>query len=195
MRMSTIIGGVASSAVIVAMAVVYLTADEAKAAVEPKEIVYIERVVERIVHVPVPMQPRPDTKAVFAEISKEERHCLALNVYFESRGESKVGQEFVGWVTLNRVMNSDFPDTICAVVWEDQQFSWTHDGKSDRPKDKPAWATAQAIAGEVVQAYGVERDPTEGATYFHATTVNPNWAKGFERVVRIDNHIFYVDKG
>ena len=195
MRMSTIIGGVASSAVIVAMAVVYLTADEAKAAVEPKEIVYIERVVERIVHVPVPMQPRPDPEAIFAEVSKEDRHCLALNVYFESRGESKVGQEFVGWVTLNRVMDSDFPDTICAVVWEDQQFSWTHDGKSDRPKDQAAWATAQVVAEEVLQSYGVERDPTEGATYFHAASVKPTWAKSFERVVRIDNHIFYTDRG
>jgi spore germination cell wall hydrolase CwlJ-like protein len=193
--MSTIIGGVASSAVIVAMAVVYLTADEAKAAVEPKEVVYIDRVVERIVHVPVPMQPRPDPEAIFAEVSKEDRHCLALNVYFESRGESKVGQEFVGWVTLNRVMDSDFPDTICAVVWEDQQFSWTHDGKSDRPKDQAAWATAQVVAEEVLQSYGVERDPTEGATYFHAASVKPTWAKSFERVVRIDNHIFYTDRG
>jgi spore germination cell wall hydrolase CwlJ-like protein len=195
MRMIHILGGVASSAVIVAMAVVYLTADEAKAAVEPKEVVYIDRVVERIVHVPVPMQPRPDPEAIFAEVSKEERHCLALNVYFESRGESKVGQEFVGWVTLNRVMDSDFPDTICAVVWEDQQFSWTHDGKSDRPKDQAAWATAQVVAEEVLQSYGVERDPTEGATYFHATSVKPTWAKSFERVVRIDNHIFYTDRG
>jgi spore germination cell wall hydrolase CwlJ-like protein len=92
-------------------------------------------------------------------------------------------------------MDSDFPDTICAVVWEDQQFSWTHDGKSDRPKDQAAWATAQVVAEEVLQSYGVERDPTEGATYFHAASVKPTWAKSFERVVRIDNHIFYTDRG
>jgi spore germination cell wall hydrolase CwlJ-like protein len=193
MKMKFILGGVASSAVIVAMAVVYLTADEAKAAVDPKEIVYIERVVERIVHVPMPPQPR--RVRPFKAVSDEDQECLALNIYFESRGESKVGQEFVGWVTLNRVMNSDFPDTICAVVWEDQQFSWTHDGKSDRPRDTTAWATAQAIAGEVLAAYGVERDPTEGSTYFHADSVTPSWAKSFERVVRIDNHIFYADNG
>jgi spore germination cell wall hydrolase CwlJ-like protein len=195
MRMIHILGGVASSAVIVAMAVVYLTADEAKAAVDPKEIVYIERVVERVVHVPVPMQPRPDPEAIFADASTEDLYCLAQNIYFESRGESRVGQEFVGWVTLNRVMNSDFPSEICKVVWQDSQFSWTHDGKSDQPRDPAAWATAQTIAREVVQTYGVDRDPTEGATYFHATTVKPNWAKQFERVVQIDNHIFYVDKG
>ena len=199
MRMIHILGGVASSAVIVAMAVVYLTADEAKAAVDPKEIVYVdrvvERVVERVVHVPMPTRPGQDPEAIFADASTEDRYCLAQNIYFESRGESQVGQEFVAWVTLNRVQNSDFPGEICSVVWQDSQFSWTHDGKSDKPRDAAAWATAQAIAGEVIQAYGIERDPTEGATYFHATTVNPNWAKGFERVVRIDNHIFYVDKG
>jgi spore germination cell wall hydrolase CwlJ-like protein len=189
MRMSTILGGVASSAVIVAMAVVYLTADRAQAAADPKEVVYIDRMVERVVHVPVP--PRPVPEAVFADVSEKDRYCLAQNVYFESRGESKVGQGSVGWVTLNRVMDSDFPNTICEVVWQSNQFSWTHDGRSDTPKNSAAWATAQAIAAEVIGAYGVDRDPTEGATYFHADHVNPKWAKRFNRVVQIDGHIFY----
>lgn len=192
MRMSTILGGIASSAVIVAMAVVYLTADEAKAAVEPKEVIYIDRVVERIVHVPMPPQPR--RVRPFKAVSDEDQECLAKNIYFEARGESTVGQEAVAWVTLNRVMNSNFPGEICKVVWQDSQFSWTHDGKSDRPRDRAAWATAQAIAGEVLAAYGVERDPTEGSTYFHADSVNPSWAKHFNRVVQIDGHIFYADR-
>ena len=196
MKMIHILGGVASSAVILASAFIYSTATKADAAVQPKEIVYVDRVVERVVHVSVPPRPdHTDPEAVFADASEEDLRCLALNVYFESRGESQVGQEFVAWVTLNRVMDRDFPNNICDVVWQDEQFSWTHDGKSDTPKDKAAWAQAQAITNEVIQAYGVERDPTEGATYFHATTVDPHWAKSFERVVRIDNHIFYVDRG
>lgn len=193
MKMTHILGGVASSAVIVAMAVVYLTAKEAKAAVETKEVVYIDRVVERIVHVPVPPQPR--RVRPFKNVTDNDKECLAKNVYFEARGESTVGQEAVAWVTLNRVANSSFPDDICTVIWQDSQFSWTHDGKSDRPRDSVAWATAQSIAEEVLIAYGAERDPTEGATYFHAATVNPGWVKSFERVVRIDNHIFYADRG
>jgi hypothetical protein len=196
MRMIHILGGVASSAVIVAMAVVYLTADEAKAAVDPKETVYIDRIVEveveRVIHVPMPPQPRAQT--VIEAVSDEDRKCLAKNIYFEARGESQVGQAAVAWVTLNRVAASEFPTNICAVVWQSSQFSWTHDGKSDRPRDPAAWATAQAIAREVVEAYGVDRDPTEGATYFHATTVKPKWAKQFERVVQIDNHIFFLDR-
>ncbi len=195
MKMSIILGGVASSAVILAMAFIYFTAERAEAAVDPKEIVYVDRVVERVIHVAMPQRPYTDPEAIFADASEKDRYCLAQNIYFESRGESTVGQEFVGWVTLNRVMNSDFPGEICKVVWQKDQFSWTHDGKSDTPKDKDAWATAQVIAGEVITAYGVDRDPTEGATYFHATSVKPDWAKSFERVVRIDNHIFYVDRG
>lgn len=191
MKMSTIVGGVASSAVILAMALIYNTAEKAEAAVQPKEIVFVDRVVEveveRVVYVPARAEP----EAIFADISDEERHCLALNVYFEARGESALGQEFVGWVTLNRVQDHRFPNTVCGVVWQDQQFSWTHDGKSDRPRDAEAWATAQAIAASVIESYGVELDPTEGSLYFHADYVNPYWADDFNRVVRVDNHIFY----
>jgi spore germination cell wall hydrolase CwlJ-like protein len=195
MKMKLILGGVASSAVILASAFIYSTATKANAAVNPKEIVYIDRIVEveRIVEVPV--KATPDPEAIFNDVSDKDRECLELNIYFESRGESKVGQEFVGWVTLNRVMDSKFPNTICDVVWQDSQFSWTHDGKSDTPRDKTAWAAAQAIAEQVINTYGVDTDPTEGSTYFHAHYVTPNWAKRFERVVRIDNHIFYADRG
>jgi spore germination cell wall hydrolase CwlJ-like protein len=195
MKMSTIIGGFASSAVIFASAFIYSTAPGAQAAENPVEVVYVDRVVEHTVYVKLPADPVLDPEAIFADSSTAERKCLALNIYFESRGESQVGQEFIGWVTLNRVLNSDFPNDICAVVWQDGQFSWTKDGKSDKPAEPAAWATAQTIADQLLLSYGVDRDPTEGATYFHAGYVSPDWAKRFERVVRIDNHIFYADKG
>lgn len=191
MRVNMIVGGVASSAVILASAFIYWTAQKAEAALPGKEIVYVNRIIERVVEVPAPAVPDPE--AVFADISKEERDCLALNIYFESRGESAIGQEFIGWVTLNRVIDQKFPNTICEVVWEDKQFSWTHDGKSDKPKDKDAWATAQAIADQVIQSYGVIRDPTEGATFFHADYANPYWNTSVKKVVQIDKHIFYKD--
>lgn len=191
MKMSYILGGVASSAVILASAFIYLTAPEAKAAVEPPNVVFIERVVEKIVHVTIP--PRADPEAIFADISDADRECLALNVYFESRGESEIGQQFVAWVTLNRVMDDKFPNTVCDVVWEDKQFSWTHDGKSDKPKDKAAWAKAQAIANGVIESYGVVTDPTDGSTFFHADYSNPYWTESVNKVVQIDNHVFYKD--
>ena len=195
MKMSTIIGGFASSAVIFASAFIYSAAPKAQAAENPVKVVYVDRVVEHTVYFKLPADPEPDLEAIFADSSTAERKCLALNIYFESRGESHVGQEFIGWVTLNRVISNEFPNDICAVVWQDGQFSWTKDGKSDKPAEPEAWAAAQTIADQLLLSYGVDRDPTEGATYFHAGYVSPEWAKRFERVVRIDNHIFYSNKG
>jgi spore germination cell wall hydrolase CwlJ-like protein len=193
MKMISIVGGIASSAAITASALIYPSAKPAVAAAQP-ETVYVERVVEveRVVYVP---QPLPEPELMFADMSAEDRHCLALNVYFESKGESLLGQAAVAWVTLNRVTHSEFPNDVCSTVWQSSQFSWTNDGKSDVPSDETAWATAQQIVEQVIQEYGSGRDPVDGATYFHASYVKPDWAQRFERVVRVDGHIFYADRG
>lgn len=195
MKMSYIFGGVASSAVILASALIYTTAHEAKAAVEPERVVYVNRVVEKVVEkiVEVPVAA-PPPESIFSDVSNKDRQCLALNIYFESRGESQIGQEFVGWVTLNRTTSGKFPNNICDVVWEHKQFSWTHDGKSDKPKDQQAWAAAQEVANNVLSVYGIDRDPTEGATFFHADHTNPYWTDGMDKVVQIDNHVFYKEQ-
>jgi spore germination cell wall hydrolase CwlJ-like protein len=121
--------------------------------------------------------------------------CLALNVYFEARGESTLGQRAVAWTTLNRVDHNEYPDSICGVVWEDSQFSWTNDGKSDTPKDSEAWTEAQKIAWSVwyEHMFGLY-DPTDGSIMFHADNVKPYWRKDFERTSQIDGHIFYKDE-
>lgn len=133
------------------------------------------------------------TEDIFGDIDEIERECLALNVYFESRGESLIGQRFVAWVTLNRVLDQRFANTVCGVVWEYKQFSWTFDGKSDIPSDKAAWLEAEEVAREVVEAYGVLRDPTDGATFFHAASTTPHWGNDMTKVVQIDNLVFYKD--
>ena len=38
-----------------------------------------------------------------------EIDCLALNIYFEARGEPKLGQIAVGHVVLNRVVDKRYP--------------------------------------------------------------------------------------
>ncbi|MCR4301881.1 MAG: cell wall hydrolase, partial [Sulfuricaulis sp.] len=47
--------------------------------------------------------------------------CLALNVYFEARGEPSAGQFAVAEVTMNRVASGRYPDTVCGVV---HQKNW-----------------------------------------------------------------------
>ena len=123
--------------------------------------------------------------------------CLALNVYWEARSESELGQKAVAAVTLNRVKSEAFPNDICSVVRQGGerrhrcQFSWWCDGKKDVPTDMTAWEEAvriaQATLDESVQ------DPTHGALFYHATYVNPSWASRMTKTRKIGRHIFFKD--
>ena len=123
--------------------------------------------------------------------TRSELHCLALNIYFESRGESKKGQKAVAWVTLNRSYDSEYPDDICDVVYDGGQFSWTRDKKSDDPNDSAAWAQALYIAYDILKSHKVSNDPTDGAVMFHTSNSKPYWRKSYVITTKIDGHIFY----
>ena len=124
-----------------------------------------------------------------AKFTKKEEYCLAQNIYFESRGEETEGQIAVAHVTMNRVVHKKFPNTICKVVWQNKQFSWTHDGKSDKPRHKVAWAKAQQIARDVLN--GELKDNTNGSLFFHTAGVSPYWKKKVTFEKRIGYHLFY----
>ena len=131
-----------------------------------------------------------------ATISEENRYCLQQNVYFEARNQSELGQRAVAWVTLHRLDSARYPDNICGVVWQNRQFSWTHDGLSDNPGtnviEQRAWAKAQEVVDSVLLEWASgEPSPVQGATMFHADYVRPFWADSYERVTQIDDHIFY----
>jgi len=102
----------------------------------------------------------------------------------------------VAWVTLNRVEDNRYPDTICDVVWQHKQFSWTHDGKADTPSnnelEQRAWEDAGLVAEVTLLDWARDaRSPVEEATHYHADYVNPYWAASYAEVTRVDNHIFY----
>lgn len=123
----------------------------------------------------------------------KELKCLADNIYFESLIEPVAGQIAVANVTMNRVNSPHFPNTVCEVVWQKKQFSWTHDGKSDVPSEKVLWFEVYNIAEKVYN--GEISDITEGSTFYHADYVNPSWASKMDRkVVKIGRHIFYWNK-
>ena len=121
--------------------------------------------------------------------------CLAMNIYFEARSESTLGQHAVAQVTMNRVASDKYPNSVCDVVWQSGQFSWTNDGKSDVPKNKEAWEKAKHIAKLTLEDSTRERFfiPPE-VLYYHANYVKPYWAKKFVVVKKYGNHIFYRSK-
>ena len=128
----------------------------------------------------------------------EELECLALNVYFEARGESNEGQVAVAHVVMNRAADSRFPGHLCAVIRdggkssENCQFSWWCDRLSDQPAHMTDWEAAKDVARAVY--WGDVADPTGGALWYHATHVKAYWRGQFQKSRKIGNHIFYRDK-
>ena len=127
------------------------------------------------------------------ELDPKEHECLALNIYHESRGERVEGQIGVAHVTLNRVNHDAWPNTICEVVYQNKQFSWTHTIKDHTPKEDKSWQKAKVIARDVM--IGNTADPTEGATFYHAGYVNPEWNQYMKVSKIIGQHIFYYWDG
>lgn len=138
----------------------------------------------------------------------EDEHCMALNIYHESRSENIAGKYAVADVVLNRVKDDRWPNTVCEVIHESEmrpswadptvmvpkrhrcQFSWFCDGMNDEPKDIDAYNDALVVASQIIKENRY-RGITEGATHYHATYVNPNWNKRFQQIGRIGSHIFY----
>lgn len=139
---------------------------------------------------------------------EQELHCLQQNVYFEARNQSILGKRAVAWVTLNRVSDDRYPDTICEVVKQGHkhadgsmiknqcQFSWYCDGKSDEISgnhiEQEKWKLSKTVAKKVLREWFLERtDPTSGADHYHANYANPRWSDSGVVTTEIDDHIFY----
>ena len=133
---------------------------------------------------------------------EDETRCLALNIYHESRSESRLSQFAVSQVVLNRAQSSRFPNTICGVVRQGIhqgshplrnmcQFSWYCDGRNDNPMAGKAWRDSVDLAIWMMTAREFLPQLVHGATHYHADYVSPRWAKQKKRVLKVDSHIFY----
>jgi len=135
------------------------------------------------------------------DVYGNERECLAENVYFEARGQGQAGWVAVAQVTLNRVQDTRFPNTICEVVKQGLtyesghpiknkcQFSWYCDGKSDKVKNLKVYSEINELINYVLDQKLF--DFTGGATHYHADYVRPDWAKTKTKTIEIEDHIFY----
>lgn len=122
----------------------------------------------------------------------DELNCLALNIYHEARGEPPEGQEAVAAVTMNRVKDPNYPSTVCAVVWQPLQFSWTLK-KQLTPTDPKAWDNAVRLASKVLKV-GAKKAIVGGATHYYSTKYlkePPKWASSMMATRVIGNHVFF----
>ena len=130
-----------------------------------------------------------------------EEYCLAETIYFEARNQELLGQIAVGLVALNRVKSSRFPDTLCDVTRQAKrdssgriikykcQFSYYCDGLKEHVAEKEAWSTAKIVAETVIEQG--HKDFTDGALYYHTTSIVPYWSSAYHPTLELGDHIFY----
>jgi len=133
------------------------------------------------------------------QLTKEARQevlCLADNIYHEAGYEPDKGKIAVALVTLNRVQDPRYPKDICSVVKQKVkytcQFTWWCENKITN-RSKQAYEQSKEIALYVYANYDKIKDFTQGALFYHADYVRPNW-KGLEKTTVIGRHIFYKEK-
>jgi len=118
------------------------------------------------------------------KLSNKQIECLSRAAYHEAKGESDAGMLAVIHTTLNRVKDVRFPKTVCGVVYQPSQYSWTK--HNPKIKEKEQYERAKRLAQEVVD--GKHKDVSRGALYFNSLHQRP---KGTVCTTRIGGHSFY----
>ena len=165
---------------------------------------------------PIPEVEEKEFKSINV-FDVEEARCLAENIYHEARNQGTAGWLAVAAVTLNRVTDDRFPDSICGVVFQSEtreswrtkgkdvpdiervyypvrhrcQFSWYCDGKPDDINQLGIYMDIMQFTKILLTSRVMMFDITDGATFYHADYVMPSWAKSKIKTIEIGDHIFY----
>lgn len=121
--------------------------------------------------------------------------CLVCNCYHETRGESLEGKIAVAKTVLSRARSNDFPDSVCGVVYQPSQFSWTFDSNSNdinarEPGDRQALRDCRSASDTAID------EGANGLLYFYnPRKVTPAWARRMTSCGRVGNHVFSVARG
>jgi spore germination cell wall hydrolase CwlJ-like protein len=95
---------------------------------------------------------------------EREQLCLARAMYFESNRSSEEGMLAVGTVVMNRVASDKFPDTVCKVVGQKNQFApgvLSKPMTEQKSRERAMKVAAQVLRGKRHRAVGSK------AMFFH----------------------------
>ena len=147
-----------------------------------------------------PIRPKPAAQKKGKDPAIE---TLARTIYGEARGELVRGKEAVAAVVMNRVRRAmerggywwgSTAEEVCLRPW---QFSCWNENDPNREKilavgrDNRNFQSCLRIARRALA--GTLKDPTGGATHYHAKGMTPPWAKDRKPSAGIGRHRFYND--
>lgn len=94
--------------------------------------------------------------------SSKSLECMERAIFFEANRSSRRGMVAVGTVVMNRVASDKFPDTVCGVVSQKNQFA---PGVMTRPMNSKALPDVQEAARAVLR--GEREHSVQQAKFFH----------------------------
>lgn len=103
-----------------------------------------------------------------------QQYCLAKTIYHETRGEPTTAKVQTALVVIRRTKHQEFPSTICKVVYQKGQFSWTHE--RNFVAERKSWVTSMALARLSIRYSKSIPDLTNNSLYFHLR--RPPWMAG-----------------
>lgn len=117
--------------------------------------------------------------------SRSERECLARAMFFESNRSSRDGLVAVGTVVMNRLASDQYPDTICGVVGQKNQFA---PGVLTRKMNSSALPDVMAAADAVLK--GERHKEVKNAKFFHQAGLKFPY-KNMHYVLEAGGNAFY----
>lgn len=129
------------------------------------------------------------------------KNCLAKNIFFEARGTDEKEKIRIINITMNRLNSGKFADTLCGVVYQHKQFSWTHEARKrtgnvetlykGKPGELEQWRISQEMAEKALtEGYN---DLTHGSLYYHVTYIKkPKSWRRVQESSRSKWHIYYT---
>ncbi|CAB4134472.1 SleB Cell wall hydrolyses involved in spore germination [uncultured Caudovirales phage] len=114
--------------------------------------------------------------------AQAEHLCLAEAIYREARGEPFKGKIAVASVILNRKDNDNYPNSVCGVIKQPNQFPWAKNLKRFKA-DKQTRELAERILDNEIPRIN------DDILYFNKRGVYLGFPA--TRVITIGHHVFY----
>lgn len=119
------------------------------------------------------------------KLSNDEKYMLAKIAMAEAEGESLKSKALVIATVLNRVSSKKFPNTIKEVIFQENQFSPTSNGRWERVEpNKDCYKALNMVLKGKIQS--------KGSLYFESCSCSNNWhSRNLTFLFEIDAFRFY----
>lgn len=123
--------------------------------------------------------------------SNRSEECMVCNCANEAWSENHRGRININRTVLRRLQGVDYPNTICGVIWQRSQFSWTLNPSRNYPNMSQKTIRGNMLR-ECVRASkdAIKEGPWEYDSFYNPKLASPEWARNAVKFHRHQNHRF-----